>query len=114
MNIGGGEAADQMTRMMLSGGEIAIRLTGSALKNCTLLTCTPDGVNTHRLLVRGVRMDPPEATEADEVTTEEAPQMSTWVKEYLFSLGASLAVVLVFFVLSQFLAALWRKHRSLS
>ena len=33
MNIGGGEAADQMTRMMLSGGEIAIRLTGSALKN---------------------------------------------------------------------------------
>lgn len=81
---------------------------------CTLLTCTPYGVNTHRLLIRGVRIDPPEATEADEVTTEDAPQMSTWVKEYLFSLGASLAVVVVFFVLSQLLAALWRRHRSLS
>jgi len=33
MNIGGGEAADQMVRMMLSGGEVAVRLTGSAAKN---------------------------------------------------------------------------------
>jgi sortase A len=27
---------------------------------CTLLTCTPYGVNSHRLLVRGVRVDTPE------------------------------------------------------
>ena len=33
MNIGGGEAADQLVRMMLSGGEVAVRLTGSAAKN---------------------------------------------------------------------------------
>ena len=33
MNIGGGEAADQLVRMMLSGGEVAVRLTGSAMKN---------------------------------------------------------------------------------
>ena len=33
MNIGGGEAADQMVRMMLSGGEVAVRLSGSAAKN---------------------------------------------------------------------------------
>jgi hypothetical protein len=33
MNIGGGEAADQMVRMMLSGGEVAVRLSGSAVKN---------------------------------------------------------------------------------
>ena len=33
MNIGGGEAADQMVRMMLSGSEVAVRLGGSALKN---------------------------------------------------------------------------------
>ncbi len=32
MNIGG-EAADQLVRMMLSGGEVAVRLTGSAMKN---------------------------------------------------------------------------------
>ncbi|MBR0312819.1 MAG: PcfB family protein [Oscillospiraceae bacterium] len=34
----GGEAADQMVRMMLSGSEIAIRLSGSALKNMLALT----------------------------------------------------------------------------
>ena len=33
MNVGGGEAADQMVRMMLSGTEVAVRLSGSALKN---------------------------------------------------------------------------------
>ena len=38
MNTGGGEAADQMVKMMLSGGEVAIRLTGSALKNMLALT----------------------------------------------------------------------------
>ena len=38
MNIGGGEAADQLVRMMLSGTEVAIRLGGSALKNMLALT----------------------------------------------------------------------------
>lgn len=33
MNIGGGEAADQLVRMMLSGSEVAVRLSGSAIKN---------------------------------------------------------------------------------
>lgn len=33
MNIGGGEAADQVVRMMLSSGEVAVRLTGSAIQN---------------------------------------------------------------------------------
>lgn len=34
MNIGGGEAADQLVRMMLSGSEVAVRLSGSAIKTC--------------------------------------------------------------------------------
>ena len=38
MNIGGGEAADQLVRMMLAGGEVAVRLSGSALKNVLALT----------------------------------------------------------------------------
>ena len=38
MNVGGGEAADQMVRMMLSGGEVLVRLGGSALKNLLALT----------------------------------------------------------------------------
>ena len=40
MTVGGGEAADQMVRMMLSGGEVAVRLSGSALKNLLALTMT--------------------------------------------------------------------------
>ena len=38
MNIGGGEAADQMVRMLLSGTEVVIRLSGSALKNLLALS----------------------------------------------------------------------------
>ncbi len=37
MNVGGGEAADQLVRMMLSGGEVIVRLSGSALKNALAL-----------------------------------------------------------------------------
>ena len=38
MNVGGGEAADQLVRMMLSGTEVSVRLGGSALKNLLALT----------------------------------------------------------------------------
>lgn len=38
MNIGGGEAADQLVRMMLAGSEVAVRLSGSTLKNLLALT----------------------------------------------------------------------------
>lgn len=34
----GGEAADQMVRMMLSGGEVAVRLSGSAIKNLAAIS----------------------------------------------------------------------------
>ena len=38
MNIGGGEAAGQLVRMMLAGTEVAVRLSGSALKNVLALS----------------------------------------------------------------------------
>lgn len=38
MNVGGGEAADQMVRMMLSGTEVTVRLGASLLKNVLALT----------------------------------------------------------------------------
>ena len=38
MNIGGGEAADQLVRMMLAGTEVAVRLSGSAMKNVLALS----------------------------------------------------------------------------
>ena len=38
MNVGGGEAADQMMRMMLHGGEITLKLGASALKNLIVIS----------------------------------------------------------------------------
>ncbi|MDE7364261.1 MAG: class C sortase [Ruminococcus sp.] len=40
---------------------------------CTLLTCTPYGVNTHRLLVRGVRQD----VDYEPIVTDENQQTET-------------------------------------
>lgn len=59
---------------------------------CTLLTCTPYGVNTHRLLVRGHRVPaPPEAAEDVPVQTV---KQSTWVQQYLRGILAGLCIVI--------------------
>ena len=54
MNIGGGEAADQLVRMMLSGGEVAVRLTGSAVKN--LLAISLALAKSHKKISGKIRM----------------------------------------------------------
>lgn len=38
--------------------------------HCTLITCTPYGVNTHRLLVRGKRIETPEAASSARITAD--------------------------------------------
>ena len=45
---------------------------------CTLVTCTPYGVNTHRLLVRGSRIPYEEAAVLDEENVSAEPAASTW------------------------------------
>lgn len=69
---------------------------------CTLITCTPFGVNTHRLLVRGRRI----AYKEDQVNMEkeiqkQAPAPSTWQRQYRMGLlgGAALALLAGFGVL---------------
>ena len=59
----------------------------------TLVTCTPFGVNTHRLLVRGHRIPytPKQATTA----AAEKPVASSWTQHYLTGLGIGLGVVAV-------------------
>ncbi len=54
----------------------------SAEDLCTLVTCTPYGVNTHRLLVRGSRIPYEEAAALAEENIEQAPH-STWEQKYL-------------------------------
>ena len=49
---------------------------------CTLITCTPYGVNTHRLLVRGTRIPYEEVAELAEEMTDQASG-SAWEQKYL-------------------------------
>ena len=60
---------------------------------CTLVTCTPFGVNTHRLLVRGTRIPYEEAEEIVEETVPEEKPVSTWEQEYLKGLYIGLGAV---------------------
>ena len=50
---------------------------------CTLVTCTPYGVNTHRLLVRGSRIPYEEAAVLYEEAASTEPAASTWEAKYL-------------------------------
>ena len=46
---------------------------------CTIVTCTPYGINSHRLLVRGRRIDGPEAMKALEIYSEATTMNTNWV-----------------------------------
>ena len=59
----------------------------------TLVTCTPFGVNTHRLLVRGQRVPYVPAREA--AAAAEKPAAASWTQHYLTGLGIGLGVVAV-------------------
>ena len=53
---------------------------------CTLVTCTPYGVNSHRLLVRGSRVPYEKAVET-EMEKPQEPARSTWKENYLQGLA---------------------------
>ena len=59
----------------------------------TLVTCTPFGVNTHRLLVRGHRV--PYVPEQEVPAATEKPVASSWTQHYLTGLGIGLGAVAV-------------------
>ena len=69
---------------------------------CTLVTCTPFGVNTHRLLVRGTRVELPAETEEEqdnpteneeaEVSVAAPKGQSTWLHKYITALVLSISV----------------------
>ena len=59
----------------------------------TLVTCTPFGVNTHRLLVRGHRVPYTPEQEAEVAETQKVT--SSWMRHYLTGLGIGLGAVAV-------------------
>lgn len=78
----------------------------------TLVTCTPYAINTHRLLVRGVRIPTPEKTEAKSAETGKNEKkhlspltISTMVAE------AVIAVLLVLILISFFRGIFGKKKR---
>lgn len=62
---------------------------------CTLITCTPYGINTHRLLVTGSRIAYEEAETIVEETVLEDQPRSTWEEKYVAGIVAGIFAVLI-------------------
>lgn len=78
--------------------ELLVPIPGQDL--CTLVTCYPYGVNSHRLLVRGVRIPFVEAEEIEQEAEEnDVPVKSTWKEQYYSGLaiggGSAIGAVLI-------------------
>lgn len=71
---------------------------------CTLMTCTPYGVNTHRLLVRGRRADNPQS--ADIRVTADALQIDPIITASVLS-----AAVIPFIIAAAVIMLVRKKHR---
>ena len=96
--------------------ESEVLLIEPELDICTLLTCTPYGVNTHRLLVRGHRIPTPEVVENDPAEPAQpgqaAPVMdSAWVFMPDTEAIAMLTVAVLLLLIVQ-AAALRRRRRA--
>ena len=78
---------------------------------CTLITCTPIAVNSHRLLVTGHRIPFEAAKEmVEEAQLEDTEVESTWEQEYLRGLYIAIAVVLILFLICIVVALLGRNN----
>ena len=70
---------------------------------CTLVTCTPYGINSHRLLVRGHRVATPEVRQAA-VVTADAERVERW--KVALAVGAPLLAVFLL------VALFWPRRRT--
>ena len=76
---------------------------------CTLVTCTPYGVNTHRLLVRGTRIAYEEAEVIVEETVQEERPQSRWEEKYFLGLILGVLAVLILFLAA--VIVMWIRKR---
>ena len=96
----------EINRVLPHETELMTAVAGEDL--CTLVTCTPYGVNTHRLLVRGSRAPFEKVIEETVTETSKKPVRSTWKENYLQGLviggGSALGAALLgvgFFLLKK-------------
>ena len=61
----------------------------------TLVTCTPFGINTHRLLVRGRRVALPEDGTESAAVSEATAAPSTWREQYVMGIVLGLCILAV-------------------
>ena len=69
----------------------------------TLVTCTPFGVNTHRLLIRGERTDYTVVVEEAAASAETPDVSSTWTEEYWKGVIIGIVVLIVLILILSFL-----------
>ncbi len=78
---------------------------------CTLVTCTPYGINSHRLLVRGNRIPYEEAEQmVQDIQPEDLPE-STWEQKYAMGIALGLFLVLALVLTLAFTAPMCRRIR---
>lgn len=66
----------------------------------TLITCTPYGINSHRLLVRGTRIP---YEDAERIAADSEAKGSTWLSQFLKSVLVGLAIVAVLWIIIRLL-----------
>ena len=77
---------------------------------CTLVTCTPYGVNTHRLLVCGSRIPYEEAEVILEETAQEEQPQSSWTQKYIEGIIWGIVVAIGLIVLIIAAVQIYRKY----
>ena len=78
--------------------------------NCTLITCYPTGVNTHRLLVQGKRIPYEEAEVIEEVVQMEVEPESRWEDQYMMGIWLGILGMLIA-ALGYALYRIYRNHK---
>ena len=77
----------------------------------TLVTCTPYGINSHRLLVRGTRIPYTEDVEKEAKNEENSKVKSTWRDEYFKALAVGLGGLSVLTVIFIIIVLIKKKGR---
>ena len=79
---------------------------------CTLVTCTPYGVNTHRLLVRGTRIPYEEAEVLVENLRQEELPKSNWEEMYMLGIWLGILIALIIALIVVIVLIIRNKRRA--
>ncbi len=80
---------------------------------CTLITCTPFGVNSHRLLVTGHRIETPAPEVVEQIQEQQLPQVqqqSVYRQNYIQALLFA-GILLIVGLIAIFILRLWQSSR---